>query len=140
MNGTTDILVPNALVSALASEMTHRAGEHNTRRDTRDLLTERLTFRARYGHGDELVALFKEWYAKMGQQAGMSGARVYTDATGPMFTVVLESDFADFAGYAAFFAQDAAMYSDPDFQRWFERMQAITETGDRQLFNMERLP
>ena len=70
------------------------------------MLTERLTFRAKYGHGDELVALFREWYAKMAPQAGMSGGRLYTDATGPMFTVITEFDHADMTAYAAFFAQD----------------------------------
>ncbi len=103
------------------------------------MLTERLTFRARYGQGDELVGLFREWFGRMGKQSGMLDARLYTDATGPMFTVVAESDFPDMAAYANFFAQDQSMYADAEFQAWFGRMVAATESGDRQLFNMERL-
>ncbi len=103
------------------------------------MLTERLTFRAKYGHGDELVGLLKEMFAKMGDQGGIAGARIYTDATGPMFSIVNEMDFADMAAYAAFFTADQTMYSDPEFQAWFARMQELTETGERQLLNMERL-
>lgn len=103
------------------------------------MLTERLTFQARYGQGDELVTLFKEWYAKMAKEAGVTAARLYTDATGVMFTVVAESDFPDMATYAKFFSADQAMYSDPEFQSWFSRMVAATQSGERQLFNMERL-
>ncbi len=101
------------------------------------MITERLSFRAKYGHGDELVALFKEQYARLAQ-SGVTGARLYTDATGPMFSVILESDFANMADYAAFL-QDTSMYSEPQFAAWFGRMQAITESGDRQVLNMERL-
>lgn len=103
------------------------------------MLTERLTFRAKYGQGDELVSLFKEWYAKTGKDSGIIGARLYTDATGMMFTVVGEFDFPDMAAYAKFFSADQAMYSDPDFQSWFSRMVAATESGERQLLNLERL-
>ena len=103
------------------------------------MLTERMLFRAKYGHGDELVGLFKEFYAKMAAQTGMSGARIYTDATGPMFSVVLESDYADLGAYAKSSANDQAMFADPDFQRWFGRMQEITEGGEKQLLNMEAL-
>jgi hypothetical protein len=103
------------------------------------MLTERLTFRAKYGHGDELVGLFKEWYKKMAAQAGMSGARLYTDATGMMFTVAMESDFKDMSDYARFFSQDESMYADPEFQAWFGKMVQATESGERQLFNMETM-
>lgn len=99
------------------------------------MITERLTFRAKYGHGDELVALFREFYPKL-RAAGVLQARLYTDATGPMFTVVAESDFPDMAAYAAFFS-DSSMYADPEFAGWFARMMAATESGDRQLFHME---
>jgi quinol monooxygenase YgiN len=103
------------------------------------MLTERLVFRAKYGHGDELAGLFKEWFGKMAAQAGLVGARVYTDATGPMFSVIAESDFNDMAAYASFSSQDQEMYRDPEFQKWFARMQELTEHGERQLFHMERL-
>ncbi|OAI39429.1 hypothetical protein AYO38_07670 [bacterium SCGC AG-212-C10] len=103
------------------------------------MLTERLTFRAKYGHGDELVALFKEMFASVAAQQGVVGARIYTDATGPMFSVINEMDFVDRAAYASAFSSENEMYAEPEFQAWFARMQAITESGERQLLNMEKL-
>lgn len=103
------------------------------------MFTERMTFHAKYGHGDELVALFKEMYPKLSAQQGSSGARLYTDATGPMFSVIMESDFNDVTGYAASVKANAALFADPEFQAWFGRMEKVTDGGETQLFNMERL-
>lgn len=101
------------------------------------MFTERITFRAKYGQGDALVALLKEQQTREGSGAGVRGARLYTDATGPMFTVAFEMDYDDLAAYAA--ADQAAMYAEPAFQEWFGRMVTVTEVGERQLFNMEKL-
>ncbi len=101
------------------------------------MLVERLTFRARYGQGDALVALFKEMSATFKEQLGGGAMRIYTDATGPMFTISFESEFADWAAYAKFMASDQEQYSDPAFQDWFSRMMACTESGERQILHME---
>jgi quinol monooxygenase YgiN len=103
------------------------------------VITERLTFRAKYGHGDELVALFKEFYRTQTAGSGITGARIYTDVTGPMFSVVVESDFADLAALAAYEASSAQMYGTAEFQGWFGRMMQVTEAGERQLLNCEVL-
>ena len=99
------------------------------------MITERLTFQAKYGHGDELVALFKETASTMMQ--GSTGARIYTDATGTMFTVSVEIDYPDLAAWAAANGPDA--YADSSFQEWFGRMMAVTERGERQILNSEML-
>ena len=99
------------------------------------MLTERLTFKAKYGHGDELVALIRESFAEMGMM-GATSARIYTDRTGTMFTVVMEADYANLAAYATATGGDEA-FSDAKFQEWFARMVAVTEGGERQLLNME---
>jgi hypothetical protein len=96
-----------------------------------------VTFRAKYGHGDELVALLKESFDDMFPREGLRGARVYTDATGQMFTVVLEMDFDDLASWATLAGGDPEMYGSARFQEWFGRMMAVTEVGDRQLLNMD---
>lgn len=100
------------------------------------MLVERLTFRTKYGHGDELVALFREMAPRL-RQMGVAGGRIYTDATGPMFTVQVESEFADWSAYAAFMAKSPEMFGDPAWQQWFARMTEATEAGDRQLFHAE---
>ena len=102
------------------------------------MITERLSFRAKYGHGDVLAQLFKESFDQF-ITADVLGARIYTDVTGPMFTVVAESDFADLAAYSRYGDASNEMYANPDFGTWFAKMMACTETGDRQLFNSERV-
>jgi len=99
------------------------------------MITERLTFQARYGRGDELVQLFREFYPKL-KAGGVQGGRLYTDATGRMFTVVVESDFADMAAYARYLS-DSGLYADPEFGAWFARMTEVTESGERQVLNVE---
>ena len=104
------------------------------------MIVERLSFQAKYGRGDELVALAREWNQRMMpamREMGALGARIYTDATGPMFTMQLETEFSDWPAYGRFMAADQEMYGTPEFQEWFGRMTACTERGDRQVFNVE---
>lgn len=103
------------------------------------MITERLSFRAAYGQGDQLVALFREQASGLLANPLILGARLYTDLTGPMFSVIVESDFADLDAYAAFMKQDMAEYGTKDFQDWFARMMAVTEGGERQLLNCEQI-
>lgn len=102
------------------------------------MITERLTFRAKYGQGDALVAVLKDSFRVM-PQANVAAARIYTDFTGPMFTVAVEFDHADLATFVKNSQQDAADYASSAFQEWFAKMVAATELGERQLFNSESL-
>jgi len=102
------------------------------------MITERLTFRARYGQGDALVALMKESFDILPVE-GIAGARIYTDHTGPMFTVVMEIDHTDLAAYAKSSTNESGDYGTKEFQDWFARMVAVTENGERQLYNSEKV-
>ena len=103
------------------------------------MITERMTFRAGYGKGDDLVALFKEQSTGFFNTPEVLGARIYTDFTGPMFSVIVETDFTDIDAYAAFTKRDMAEFATKDFQEWFGRMMAVTDGGDRQLLTSEKL-
>jgi hypothetical protein len=100
------------------------------------MLVERLTFQAKYGQGDMLVSLFK---AEMKRFRDMGGgpARIYTDATGRMFTVQVEQEFKDLSDYAAFSAKARDFYGTDDFRGWFAKMTDAVETGERQLLAAE---
>jgi hypothetical protein len=98
------------------------------------MIVERLTFQAKYGHGDELVALMKE--APSGSGPAIKG-RIYTDATGPMFTVQFEMEYSDLAAFAASDMAQRADFGTSEFQQWFAKMVSVTERGERQLFNVE---
>jgi hypothetical protein len=103
------------------------------------MITERISFRAGYGKGDDLVALFKEQANGLFAAPEVLGARLYTDFTGPMFSVIVETDFADLDAYTAFTRRDMAEYGTSEFQQWFARMMAVTDGGERQLLNAEKL-
>lgn len=98
------------------------------------MIVERLTFQAKYGRGDELVALLKE--APQGDNVPFKG-RLYTDLTGPMFTVQFEVEYADMAELAAADAEQRKEFGTSEFQEWFARMVEVTERGERQLLNVE---
>jgi hypothetical protein len=101
------------------------------------MLVERLSFQANYGQGDALIALFREMANRM-RQEGMGEMRLYTDATGDMFTVQVEGEFADWQAYAKFQSQSEQMFGDSQFQEWFGRMVPLVEKGSRQLFNVQK--
>ena len=102
------------------------------------MITERISFQAKYGHGDELVALMKSSMDTMPMD-GVTAARLYTDFTGAMFTVAMEMDYADLDAYTASTKAAMAEYGNPSFEEWFKKSVAITERGEKQLFNSEKL-
>lgn len=100
------------------------------------MLLVRDVFQAKYGRGDDLVALFQEIvdYWQRGQhQVKILGNRILTDASGPFFTVVTELVVEDFAAWQQFMADEFAM---PEFSDWFTRMMAVTEAGRREFYNI----
>lgn len=102
------------------------------------MITERMTFRAKYGQGDDLVALMKDSFSIM-PTSDLLGARLATDLTGQMFTCAIEMDFADLDTWAKSTQRDMEEYGSTAFQEWFAKMVACTEFGERQLLNVEKL-
>jgi hypothetical protein len=100
------------------------------------VIVERMTFQANYGRGDELVELFREYVEKLAPLVDEHPPmRAYTDRTGTMFTVVVDSEFADVEAYARFQKQEEATYGRPEFIAWFEKMVPLVASGERQLLN-----
>ncbi len=100
------------------------------------MLLVRDVFQAKYGKGDDLVALFQEiagYWQRGEHNAKMLGNRILTDASGPFFTVVTELVVEDFGAWEQFMAEEFAM---PEFGDWFARMMAITESGRREFYRV----
>jgi hypothetical protein len=100
------------------------------------MLLVRDVFQAKYGRGDELVALFREIAGRWqrGEHAvELRGNRILTDASGPFFTIVTELEVADFATWQQFMAEEFAM---PEFGDWFGRMMPLVESGRREFYNI----
>jgi hypothetical protein len=95
------------------------------------MIVERNVFQAKYGRGDELVALMKEG-RELVARMGARKQRVLTDLTGPFFTVVWESEYESMAEME----KGMAHMSDPEFGPWFERMVPLVDHGSRELFTI----
>jgi hypothetical protein len=95
------------------------------------MLLVRNVFQAKYGKGDELVALFKEYLETLRETINM---RILTDASGQFFTVVTEEEVENFSDWEK---NLSTIYSHPDFSAWFSRMEAVVVSGHREFFNIE---
>ncbi len=98
------------------------------------MIVERVVFQAKYGKGDELVALFKQ----MSKDASASGPgrhfRVLTDRSGTFFTVVVEMEWENLAEWEKGMAQ---MFSDRRAQETMDRSIPLIESGRREFYNVE---
>lgn len=96
------------------------------------MILVRQTFQAKYGRGDELVQLFREFH----QNAAVPNretARILTDASGPFFQVITEYTVEDFGTWETAFAN---LMSGPEMPAWFARMTEVTEGGRRDFYNI----
>lgn len=91
----------------------------------------RDVFQAKYGQGNELVALLKETFPGLGQDRTY---RILTDASGPFFTIVTEIEVASLAEWEQLMANAFAM---PEFGEWFNRMLPLVESGRREFYHLE---
>jgi hypothetical protein len=98
------------------------------------MLLVRQVFQAKYGRGDELVALFQELNTRMRDEGELSPQfRILTDASGPFFTVVTETEVESFAAWESGFRE--AMER-PWMEDWFSRMMPLVESGSREFYTI----
>ena len=97
------------------------------------MLLVRDVFHAKYGRGDELVALFKEAREQMPDGLQTGSMRLMTDASGPFFTIVIESEVESFAAWERQFAE---MMAQPDTSGFSARMNEVVESGRREFYTI----
>jgi len=97
------------------------------------MILVRDVFQAKYGKGGDLVALFKEIKEKWPESANY-GYRILTDASGPFFTVVTETEVASLAEWERLIAE---VFSLPQFGEWFARMTPLVDSGRREFYTIE---
>jgi hypothetical protein len=98
------------------------------------MLVARQVFQAKYGRGDELVAIFQELNRRMQEEADPGPRfRILTDASGPFFTVVTEVEVENFADWESRFSTSM---SRPWMGEWDSRLVQLVESGNRQFFNL----
>ena len=98
------------------------------------MLIARQVFQAKYGQGDQLVALLKELNTRL-QEAGGTAPRfrILTDVTGPFFTVVTEVEIESLAAWEGRFSDSM---DHPWMGEWFGRMTALVESGGREFYTI----
>lgn len=96
------------------------------------MILVRNVFQAKYGHGDELVAVIKEGNTILAQY-DMGKQRILTDLSGDFFTVVMELEMESLSAYE----NSREAFEDPAFGPWFQRMMEFVESGRRELFTIE---
>jgi hypothetical protein len=98
------------------------------------MLLVRQVFQAKYGRGDELVALFQELNTRMRDEGELSPQfRILTDASGPFFTVVTETEVESFAAWESGFREAMGR---PWMEDWFSRMMPLVESGSREFYTI----
>jgi hypothetical protein len=90
-------------------------------------------FQAKYGKGGELVALLKE-AREAWPESQAYGYRILTDASGPFFTVITETEVPSLAEWEKRIKE---IFTNPDFAKWFARMEPLVESGRREFYNIE---
>ena len=94
------------------------------------MIIVRDVFHAKYGKGGELVALLKE----ANQELPHGYRSILTDASGPFFTVVAEMQVANLAEWEKLIGE---IFSNPEFGKWFARMEPLVRSGQREFYNVE---
>ncbi len=96
------------------------------------MILVREVFRAKYGMGDALVAVCKQGNELLRQHTGLS-SRLLTDASGPFFTVVSETEVESLGKWEEALARG---FGDPAFEEWFSKMVPLVESGRRDFFTI----
>lgn len=96
------------------------------------MMLVRQLFQAKYGRGDELVELFKEFHQNA-DIPNRDSARILTDASGQFFTVVTEYEAESLGAWEEGFKR---LMAAPEMGDWFRRMMEVTESGNRNFYNI----
>jgi hypothetical protein len=96
------------------------------------MILVRTTFQVKFGHMDAMLETVKE-LAEFAR-AAVSETRVLTDASGQMFTLVIESKAESIGAYME---QLQASFDDPQFADVMARTVEHVEAGRREFFNIE---
>jgi hypothetical protein len=97
------------------------------------MIVVRNVFRLQFGKAKEATELWKEGLA-LGKRIGFTAkSRVLTDLVGDFYTVVFENTFeslSDFENTAK------KVMGNSEWQAWYKKISAITESGHREIFNV----
>lgn len=97
------------------------------------MILVRNVFQAKFGRGEELVALVREALGTMSDKYALS-SRVLSDLSGSYSVVILEFTVKNMAAWEAMVDEQ---YTIPQFENWFARMILLVESGSREFLRIE---
>ena len=98
------------------------------------MIQVRELFQVKFGHMDELLAVLRTMTEWMTIETDGALRRVLTDASGQMFTLVLESEAQSIDAYMLTMA---ANFNDPRMAEMMAQLMAHVEHGRREFYNIE---
>ena len=126
--------VTSSLYLDVSSDQSHDNWQIDESSGGIPMILVRQVFQAKYGRGDELVSLFREFNKRMAaEEAGYPGFRILTDASGQFFRVVTEVELENFAEWEDKFSASMAK---PWIGEWFSKTADLVDTGSREFFNI----
>ena len=100
------------------------------------MIIVRDVYQAKYGKGAELVALLADFDKIFKTIAGQAAhSRVLSDASGPFFTIVQETEVESLAQWEAI---SKKIFASKEFEPWFSRWLTLVDSGRREFYNVER--
>jgi hypothetical protein len=99
------------------------------------MILVRDVFRARFGLGEQAVAVLKEGVRLIKRLGGArpTEPRLLTDFTGPFFTLVLETTHASLAEYEQGLND---LVTSAEFPAWYGTVVPVMEGGHREIFTV----
>jgi hypothetical protein len=97
------------------------------------MIIARQVFQARYGMGDEVVEICRQFAERIQESEPWMRLRVLTDLSGPFFTVVVEFEVERLAVWEHMFGQGKMQ---PWMGPLFSRMNELVESGSREFYRV----
>ena len=98
------------------------------------MIVVRNVFQLKFGKSKEAMELWKEGLALAKRLGfGAKHSRVLTDLVGQFYTVVFENTFDSLADFES---SVKPVMSTPEWQAWYQKISALTESGHREIMNV----
>jgi len=97
------------------------------------VIVVRDIFQLKFGQSKEATALWKQGLAMIAGKAN-GRARLLTDVAGaPYYTLILESTWDSLAQWEQ---GTKGVRADPEWQKWYPKVAALTESGRREILSI----
>lgn len=96
------------------------------------MILVRDIFQLKFGKSRDALALWKEGKSIL-QTTAHKPVRLLTDLTGPYYTLVLESEFANLAEFERGHTTTAVT---DEWRKWYSRFTELVDSGRREIFTI----